>query len=65
MTTTELYDNTIRLLPASERLRLARLILEGLPPESVVDYDDAWSAQDIEEFTRGGLERMDEVADDA
>ena len=33
----ELYEQTIKSLPAAERLRLAVLILNDIPPQSVVD----------------------------
>jgi hypothetical protein len=32
----ELYEQTIKSLPAAERLRLAVLILNDIPPQSVV-----------------------------
>jgi hypothetical protein len=54
MTIEQLYERTIRPLPTAERLRLATLILEGIPPESVADYSDGWSDEDLADFSRAG-----------
>ena len=43
MTVNQLYEQTIKPLSPAERLRLATLILNGIPPQSVVDYSDEWS----------------------
>lgn len=62
----QLYEQSIRPLPAAERLRLARLILDGIPPESVVDYSDDWSDEDLRDFTAAGWARAEALeADDA
>lgn len=62
----QLYEHTIRSLPAAERLRLARLILDGIPPESVVDYSDEWSNEDLRDFTAAGWARAEtSESDDA
>jgi hypothetical protein len=39
----ELYEQTIKSLPAAERLRLAVLILNDIPPQSVVDASERLS----------------------
>ena len=57
MTVQEIYEQTIQPLPASDRLHLATLILNGIPPRAVVDYGDDWSEEDIREATRFSLER--------
>ena len=49
MTIEELYDETIKPLPPSERFRLATLILNEISPQSVVDVRDAWSEQDMQD----------------
>ena len=51
MTTQEVYDRSIKPLPAAERLRLAELILNDIPPQAVVDYSDEWSEEDLQDFT--------------
>jgi len=59
MSILELYDQTIRSLPAAERLRLAKLILNDIPPESVADYSEEWTEEDYEDFTRSGWARAE------
>lgn len=61
MTIEQLYEGTIRPLPAAERLRLATLILEGIPPEAVADYSDEWSDEDLADFTRAGWSRAPDM----
>ena len=69
MTVQELYEQSIKPLPLSERLRLAAIILNGVQPESVVEYHDDWSEDDLREATRYAFERaaqsFDEDAGDA
>src|SRR5205085_2813040 len=63
------YDQIIKPLPASERLRLATMILNGIPPQSVVDYSEEWSEEDMREFTAASwnyvLQRLEEEEGDA
>jgi len=47
MTIEEIYDESIKPLPPSERFRLATLILNEIPPQCVVDIRDAWNEQDM------------------
>ncbi len=51
MTIEEIYDEAIKPLLPSERFRLATLILNGIPPQSVVDTRDAWDGQDMTDVT--------------
>ena len=37
MTVREIYEQAIKPLPAADRLRLATLILNDIPPQAVVD----------------------------
>ncbi len=60
MTIQELYDQSIRPLPAAERLRLATLILNDIPPQAVADYSDEWSEEDRRDFTLHSLRRAAE-----
>jgi hypothetical protein len=46
MTIEEIYDEAIKPLPPSERFRLATLILNEIPPQSVVDVRDTWNEED-------------------
>jgi hypothetical protein len=57
MTAEDFYQQMIRLLPAAERLRLATLILEGLPPEAVADDSGEWSNEDLADFADASWSR--------
>ena len=61
MTIEQIYDDTIRLLPTADRLRLARIILNDLPAEALGDYNDDWSEEDIRDATRYSLVRANAV----
>lgn len=52
MNTQEMYENTIKPMPAAERLRLATLILNDISPHAVVDYSEEWSDEDLRDFTK-------------
>ena len=49
----EVFAETVRALPPTERLRLAALILQDLAQSevAVVDSSDAWSEQDQSDLT--------------
>lgn len=51
-TAKEIYTETVRGLPSSERLRLATLILEELAESAapVLDFSDAWSEEDLRDL---------------
>jgi hypothetical protein len=51
MTIEEIYDEAIKPLPPSERFRLATLILNEIPPQSVVDIRDACNEEDMRDVT--------------
>jgi hypothetical protein len=57
-TAQQIFVETVRALPPTERLRLAALILEDLtqPNLSVVDISDAWSEQDQSDLTTFSLQ---------
>jgi hypothetical protein len=59
MTIQEIYDRTIKPLPASERLRLAALILNDIPPQALVDYSEEWSEADLADFSRATWQHID------
>jgi hypothetical protein len=59
MSIVEIYEQTIRPLSATDRVGLAKLILNGLPPEAIVDFREEWSDEDREEFTHTGWKRAD------
>ncbi len=61
MTIDTLYQQTIKSLPPADRLRLATLILEDIPPQSLVDYSDEWTDEDLADFSRQGWRRLEEM----
>ena len=60
----ELYEQTIKALLAAERLRLAVLILNDIPPQSVVDVSESWTEEDLQEFTQGSWQLIDQQLED-
>ena len=64
MTIQEMYEQSIKPLPAPDRLRLAALILNEIAPESVVDYSDEWSEEDLRDVTLHSLRRAAESLED-
>ena len=61
MTVYELYRQSIKPLPTADRLQLARMILKDIPGESLVDYQDAWSDEDLRQFTQASWRRVEET----
>jgi len=48
MTAQDVYLGSVTVLPASEQLRLAALILAGLnDAAAALDYSDHWSDEDV------------------
>jgi hypothetical protein len=52
MTLQQLYEQTIKPLPAADRYRLAVLILNDIPPQAVVDASDTWTEEDLQDFSQ-------------
>ncbi len=50
MTLEQLYAQAIGPLPTSDRLRLATMILNQIPPQSIVDDRDDWSDEDMRDL---------------
>ena len=57
MTIQEMYEQSIKPLAASERLRLAALILNDIPSHAVVDYSEDWTDEDMRDLTLHSLRR--------
>ena len=45
-----IYSQVVKSLSPSERLKLATLILNDIPPQAVVDYSEAWTEEDYRDF---------------
>ena len=58
ITAQEVFTETVRSLPPTERLRLAALILQDLAQAdmAVVDVSSVWSEQDQRDFTAFSLQ---------
>lgn len=64
MTVEQIYDEAIKPLPAPERLRLATMILNNIPPNSVVDSSNEWTDEDYQDFSRASWERTDQALEE-
>jgi hypothetical protein len=65
LTPQQLYDTSIKRLSIVERLQLVKLVLDDLmrdPASWVVEENDAWSAEDLEDLTRASLAYADSLA---
>ena len=64
-----IYDEVIKPLSSSQRLKLASLILNGIPEQAMVDYSGEWSAEDLIDFSAASFQLMDqrsgEIANDS
>ena len=63
LTAQEIFAETVRALPPSERLRLAALILQDLAQSevAVVDRSDTWTEQDQHDLTIFSLQYAAEL----
>src|SRR6266581_4342180 len=63
LTAQEVFTETVRALPPSERLRLAALILQELTQSevAVVDRSDTWTEQDQYDLTAFSLQYAAEL----
>jgi hypothetical protein len=63
LTAQEVFAETVRALPPSERLRLAALILQDLAQSevAVVDRSDTWTEQDQDDLTTFSLQYAAEL----
>ncbi len=57
ITIDEIYNQVVKILPSSERLRLATLILNDLvQQDGAIDDRDTWSEEDISDLSRFSLQ---------
>jgi hypothetical protein len=58
-TAQDVYAQSVVPLPASERLRLATMILEGLsgPAAAALDFSDQWSDEDLRDVSAFAADR--------
>lgn len=52
-TAQDIYSNTVLPLPASEKLRLATMILAGLTESAAtaLDFSEQWSEEDVRDLS--------------
>lgn len=56
-TINEIYNQFIRVLPSSERLKLATLILNNLAQQdTAIDDSDTWTEEDISDLSAFSLQ---------
>jgi hypothetical protein len=55
MTVETIYNQVVKPMPPSERLKLATLILNDIPPRAIVDYSDEWTDEDMRDLTTYSL----------
>ena len=60
----QLYEQTVKSLPAAERLKLATRILSDIPPHSVVDYSEEWTKEDLRDFSRSSWAHIDRALEE-
>jgi protoheme ferro-lyase len=58
----ELYDQSVTTLPVAQRMQLATLILNDIPPQSVIDYSEDWSEEDCRDFPRASWQHVEAAA---
>lgn len=65
MSIQQLYEQQIRPLPTSQRLRLASWILNDItqpsPKLMPIDAADEWSEEDFQDFAHATLDRLTEI----
>lgn len=59
MTLQEFFNVSIKPLPIGDRLQLASLILKDVPSDSIVDYSESWSEEDVQDFQRATWSHAD------
>ena len=64
MIVNQIYEQTIKPLSMADRLRLAALILNDIPPHAVVDYSDEWSEEDLHDFRQASWAHIDSLLED-
>lgn len=51
MTAEKIYNQVVKPLPPPERLKLATIILNDISPQTVVDYSEVWTEEDLRDFS--------------
>jgi hypothetical protein len=59
MTVEQIYEQTIRALPAGDQLRLASLIMWQFAGTGGLDYSEEWADDDLRDFAADGQELIE------
>jgi hypothetical protein len=59
MTVEQIYEQTIRALPAGDQIRLASLIMWQFAGTGNLDYSEEWTDDDLREFAAAGQELIE------
>ncbi|HEY4689013.1 MAG TPA: hypothetical protein VIK33_06855 [Anaerolineae bacterium] len=57
-TVQDIYEKQVKILPVTERLQLARLIMDDLAesaPQWIIDEDAVWREEDLYDLSRASL----------
>jgi len=65
LTLDQLYEQSIKPLPAADRLRLAARILNDISPQSFIDYSEEWSEEDYADFNKATWTYIDKALAEA
>ena len=55
MSVRDVYNSAVKPLTVADRLRLATMILNEIPPQALADYQDAWTDEDLRDFSASAL----------
>ncbi len=58
--TAEAAFEAVKTLPVVERFKLASLLIQSISPRSIVDYSEAWSEEDMEDFSNATFALFEE-----
>jgi hypothetical protein len=63
MSVLDMYNKTVKQLPVADRLRLATMILNDIPPQSLSDYQDEWTDADLRDFASSSMKNAPEYVE--
>ena len=63
MTAQDLYNQAVKPLPVSERLRLAAMILNDVTAADA-QYSDEWTDEDLRDFSKATWEHINRQLED-
>jgi hypothetical protein len=64
MNVVEFYRSEVKMLPPQERLQLAKLILNDLPDQSMINESSEWTEEDLDDFMRDTWRHIDDALEE-